>query len=90
MDVRIRDRFLRKGAVSPKELEAHDAALPDLEAEAEWVDYAQKFAGGDEEGEEAGVAAEAAQEIVAPPVDSPIPAIAEGFAPIVDPESPGQ
>jgi hypothetical protein len=39
VDVRVIDRYLKRGKISREELEQHLAALPDLADQAEEVDY---------------------------------------------------
>ena len=62
MDVRIRDRLLRKGKVSNKEVDSYLASLPDAEAKADWIDYEARFEAerADQEAEEAEQAQEQA------------------------------
>lgn len=50
MDVRIRERNLKSGALTEKDVEKYLAALPDLEGEAESFGLAQPaLAGGAED-----------------------------------------
>lgn len=43
LDVRTVHRHLQKGRLTHEDYEAHLAALPDLEAESEFVDYDSQF-----------------------------------------------
>lgn len=43
MDVRIRDRYVHKGIISRTDVEKYLAALPDVIANAEAIDYEKIF-----------------------------------------------
>lgn len=50
LDLRVRDRMLKKGILEPKALESFLAALPDLSAQVLTVDLAQPaLAGSDDD-----------------------------------------
>lgn len=43
MDVRVRDRYVRKGVLSQADVEKHLGALPDAASNAEYIDYMKQF-----------------------------------------------
>ncbi|MBI2377054.1 MAG: hypothetical protein HYV07_23845 [Deltaproteobacteria bacterium] len=43
MDIRLRERLLRKGAITHEQVARHLAELPDLEARATYIDYERVF-----------------------------------------------
>ncbi len=65
MDIRVRHRYVAKGGVSREEVSKKLEALPDLAAQAEAIDYEEKFAAEE---------AEAAADQVAPVPEAPAPA----------------
>lgn len=76
MDVRIRERNLRKGRISQTEVEAYLAKLPDRSTGVDYVDYERQF----EEEKRAAEAAEAAaySPFSSRSMDPPVPSPAEG------------
>lgn len=79
MDVRIRERNLRKGRISQSEVEAYLSKLPDRSTGVDYVDYEKQF----EEEKRAAEAAEAAEAAAYSPfgtrsMDPPVPSPAEG------------
>lgn len=86
LDTRIVHRNIQKGRLSEKEYQAKLEALPDLETEAEFVDYEQRFE--EEAKHEGGPPAPVFVEASPPPAPSfaaappaPTPAPAEPIAP---------
>lgn len=67
MDVRVRDRYVRKGLISSAEVDKHLEALPDVGPSSELIDYMTKF----EEEKAAGELA--AARAAAEPVSRPAP-----------------
>ncbi len=43
MDVRVRDRYVRKGALTQADVEKNLNALPDATNNAEYIDYMKQF-----------------------------------------------
>jgi hypothetical protein len=79
MDVRIRERNLRKGRISRTEVETYLSKLTDKANAVEYVDYERQF----EEEKRAAEAAEAAEAAAYSPFgsrsqDPPVPSPAEG------------
>ncbi len=79
MDVRIRERNLRKGRISSDEVETYLGKLADKASNVEYVDYERQF----EEEKKAAEAAEAAEAASYSPfgarsMDPPVPSPAEG------------
>ena len=54
LDIRIRQRNVKKGLVDEKEVEKHLASLPDLSAQADTVTLPQPALTGSEEADEKG------------------------------------
>ncbi len=46
LDQRVRERLLANGTITPEEIDAYQAGLPDLESQAETVPYDQPALGG--------------------------------------------
>lgn len=88
-DVRVRERNIKSGSVSEKDIEAYLAQLPDLESQSEPFSLAQPALEGedDAEPEVAPVVAApapapvAAAPVAAPPVAAPAPPVAVAPAP---------
>jgi hypothetical protein len=54
MDVRVRDRYVRKGGLSRDEVKKQLQALPDLADRADWKDYTAEFTRELEESRQSG------------------------------------
>jgi hypothetical protein len=46
LDIRVRDRLIKRGQLDPKEVEKHTAALPDLEGRYESIGVPQPALAG--------------------------------------------
>jgi hypothetical protein len=83
IDVRTVQRHIRKGQLSEQEYDKYLASLPDMESNADFVDYDTKFRiEAEEEAKRAAIeAAEAAKNPPPRPNPPPLPATATALAP---------
>lgn len=81
VDVRTVQRYLNKGQLSREDYEAHIAALPDLEGEADFVDYGAQFQREEAQRQAEQARAEQAQVAAAPAAPVAPPAVATAYVP---------